>query len=221
MPLTEQEATELIERAWGIIANASEGDWDREHSTWKEAAIHWRDSYHAMLDSLDSPPSLMASWPPPDTGTIIDADLVECPGCDKCIREDNIGGYRVPDRVKFHLIGKRAQPPPLSESDAELVTHARNWEIAGPLIYDNKGPVGHLCGKLATRVEQLAGERDNEAIKAYEQVKELWVNTTVKLADANARIADLVAFLQMLENRGGLGYEIHDRIRALLGIKTL
>ena len=39
----------LIEAAWGIIANAQgEHPWDQD-SEWRRAAIKWRERYHAML----------------------------------------------------------------------------------------------------------------------------------------------------------------------------
>ena len=34
-----------IDIAWGIIANAGEGDWRKEHPHWVEAAAQWRDTY--------------------------------------------------------------------------------------------------------------------------------------------------------------------------------
>lgn len=40
----------LIELAWGIIANAGSGDWTKETLDWQQAAIRWRESYHAMLN---------------------------------------------------------------------------------------------------------------------------------------------------------------------------
>ena len=41
---------DLIEGAWGIIANAGGGDWDLATPEWRLAALRWRDLYHAMLD---------------------------------------------------------------------------------------------------------------------------------------------------------------------------
>lgn len=40
---------DLLELAWGIIANAGGGDWDTQTSEWKDAAIRWRDRYHETL----------------------------------------------------------------------------------------------------------------------------------------------------------------------------
>ncbi|RLI67092.1 hypothetical protein DRO91_10725 [Candidatus Heimdallarchaeota archaeon] len=42
------ETKELLELAWGLIANAYEGDWDKapESTGWKKAAERWRDEYH-------------------------------------------------------------------------------------------------------------------------------------------------------------------------------
>lgn len=38
-----------LEAAWGIIANAGGGDWQKESPEWREAAAKWRDRYHALL----------------------------------------------------------------------------------------------------------------------------------------------------------------------------
>jgi hypothetical protein len=40
---------ELLELAWGIIANASGGDWTKETAEWQEAAAKWRDKYWRVL----------------------------------------------------------------------------------------------------------------------------------------------------------------------------
>jgi hypothetical protein len=39
--------THLLDLAWGIIANAGDGDWDKESKEWVEAAEKWRDLYLA------------------------------------------------------------------------------------------------------------------------------------------------------------------------------
>ena len=39
----------LIEAAWGIIANAGGGNWHLETDAWQRAARGWRERYHAML----------------------------------------------------------------------------------------------------------------------------------------------------------------------------
>lgn len=45
----------IIETAWGVIANAGQGDWERESPEWKEAAERWRQLYHDMLDRHGDP----------------------------------------------------------------------------------------------------------------------------------------------------------------------
>lgn len=42
---------DLIEAAWGIIANVSESDWSKQTPEWQAAAVRWRDRYHALLDT--------------------------------------------------------------------------------------------------------------------------------------------------------------------------
>jgi len=37
---------ELLEWAWGIIANAHGGDWEKASEDWRGAAEKWRDEYH-------------------------------------------------------------------------------------------------------------------------------------------------------------------------------
>lgn len=39
----------LLETAWGVVANASMGDWSKESPHWVEAAGKWRDDYFAEL----------------------------------------------------------------------------------------------------------------------------------------------------------------------------
>ena len=51
-PGIPDEATmDLLETAWGIIAN---GGWDGMAPTpgWQEAAVRWRDRYHAVLQAF-------------------------------------------------------------------------------------------------------------------------------------------------------------------------
>ncbi len=41
---------DMLELAWGLLANAGGGDWGREGPDWKAAAVRWRDEhYHPSL----------------------------------------------------------------------------------------------------------------------------------------------------------------------------
>jgi Family of unknown function (DUF6085) len=42
-------AMDLLESAWGIIANASQGEWPAQAGDWQQAASAWRERYHAAL----------------------------------------------------------------------------------------------------------------------------------------------------------------------------
>lgn len=42
----------LLELAWGVIANASNGFWERESEDWQGAATRWREMYFAELFRL-------------------------------------------------------------------------------------------------------------------------------------------------------------------------
>lgn len=42
---------DLLELAWGIIANAHGGDWSKADPQWRVAAESWRAKYEADLDS--------------------------------------------------------------------------------------------------------------------------------------------------------------------------
>lgn len=53
--LHKDSPTEAIEAAWGLIANASGGDWSKESPEWQEAAARWRDRY--MIDRTNFPPA--------------------------------------------------------------------------------------------------------------------------------------------------------------------
>ena len=55
----KDERDTLLERAWGLIANAGEGDWKRESETWQAAAAAWRDRYFGSL----GPPVEMVDQP--------------------------------------------------------------------------------------------------------------------------------------------------------------
>lgn len=48
---------ELLELAWGLIANAQGGNWDAASPEWREAAERWRDRYHEVLPPADAPAS--------------------------------------------------------------------------------------------------------------------------------------------------------------------
>jgi hypothetical protein len=43
------DATDALEAAWGIIANAGGGDWTKEAPEWQEAAARWRDTVMPAL----------------------------------------------------------------------------------------------------------------------------------------------------------------------------
>lgn len=42
-------ADDLLESAWGVIANANGGNWEDESPEWQEAARRWRDNWHQYL----------------------------------------------------------------------------------------------------------------------------------------------------------------------------
>jgi hypothetical protein len=47
---------DLIEFAWGIIANASGGNWSLETLAWQNAARAWRNQWHAHMRSTRGQP---------------------------------------------------------------------------------------------------------------------------------------------------------------------
>ena len=40
-----------LELAWGLIANAGQGDWNKESEEWTKAANRWRNEWHNILDA--------------------------------------------------------------------------------------------------------------------------------------------------------------------------
>ena len=56
--------SELLGRAWGVIANASGGNWANESEMWQDAAAAWRDDYHEWLDAYrkERYPNLTPEW---------------------------------------------------------------------------------------------------------------------------------------------------------------
>ena len=44
---------ECIEVAWTLIANVSEGNWDKQRADWKDATVRWRDEcLHPVLSDV-------------------------------------------------------------------------------------------------------------------------------------------------------------------------
>lgn len=41
---------DLLYEAWGVIANVSEGDWEKQPEAWQMAAVNWRERWHRYLD---------------------------------------------------------------------------------------------------------------------------------------------------------------------------
>ena len=44
------DSYDLVEMAWVILANVSEGNWEKQTDEWQEAVVKWRNHYHAHLD---------------------------------------------------------------------------------------------------------------------------------------------------------------------------
>ena len=40
-----------LELAWGLIANAGQGDWNTEGKEWANAATKWRNKWHNILNA--------------------------------------------------------------------------------------------------------------------------------------------------------------------------
>lgn len=60
-----------LETAWGIIANAGNGDWKNESQDWQKAANRFRDTYHKILSSRE------AELPMEETETVISPEGVK------------------------------------------------------------------------------------------------------------------------------------------------
>lgn len=45
-------ARDLLEQAWGVIANGNGGNWPEAAATWRTAAERWRDAWHAFEASF-------------------------------------------------------------------------------------------------------------------------------------------------------------------------
>lgn len=48
-PIVTTAEAELLDEAWGVIANAGGGNWDNEPLDWRVAAHRWRNRYHEWL----------------------------------------------------------------------------------------------------------------------------------------------------------------------------
>lgn len=49
-----EQAEQLLQEAWSVIANAGWDDLEKTEGWW-EAAVRWRDKWHAYLDSQKNP----------------------------------------------------------------------------------------------------------------------------------------------------------------------
>jgi hypothetical protein len=45
----ESQVMDLLEAAWGLLANVSDGDWGKQPTLWQEAVVKWRERYHVLL----------------------------------------------------------------------------------------------------------------------------------------------------------------------------
>lgn len=51
-------AMDVLNYAWTIICNVSEGDWTKQQQDWQDAAARCREQYHALLDSSPAAPEV-------------------------------------------------------------------------------------------------------------------------------------------------------------------
>jgi hypothetical protein len=72
---SKEPATDLLELAWGIIANAGGGNWERESKEWQDAAVKWRDAYHGSLPQ--QPPA--TDWTPERVRKLLQESNHGCP----------------------------------------------------------------------------------------------------------------------------------------------
>lgn len=48
-----EKLVDIIELAWGLIANAYGGDWGSASEEWEKAAVKWRDEHwHPLLEKV-------------------------------------------------------------------------------------------------------------------------------------------------------------------------
>jgi hypothetical protein len=48
---------DLLEFAWGIIANAGGGNWDRETDEWRESAVRFRERWFVLIGTARMDPA--------------------------------------------------------------------------------------------------------------------------------------------------------------------
>ncbi len=61
--LKTEPGFDLIEMAWGLIANAYGGNWQMASKEWEGAAARWRDAYHRHLKIRNGPQVEMGDVP--------------------------------------------------------------------------------------------------------------------------------------------------------------
>lgn len=123
---------DAIEAAWGIIANASGGNWNLQRDDWIEAAVRWRDKWLPELDTYD--PSNLTR-PTPDPTEIlrkVREILVESADCDQdAVRlEATFAQLKLDSLDGVELI---MQIEDTWEIDIDDAT-AENWKTVGDVV---------------------------------------------------------------------------------------
>ena len=75
--MNEQQLRDLLYEAWGVIANASGGNWEEQSQEWQDAAKRWRDSWHETLPKGEGPITARSndgSGPDSEPKTEVDTD---------------------------------------------------------------------------------------------------------------------------------------------------
>jgi hypothetical protein len=140
----------MLEAAWGLIANANEGDWDKALPEWREAAVRWRAAYHRTLERPRPAP--------PDTLESVTAWLNANDWWD-------FSTVELATRILKRLRGGAAQPPPSAPDDdpmsaefLEKYESLGHWCPNGDRVRPYSFAVCSMCmGKGAIQIVQLRG----------------------------------------------------------------
>jgi len=150
-----------LDYAWGIIANASGGDWKKESKDWQEAAARWRDTYHEILSAASESEGVMSSDTPRSDEVPHNVGELAM-FCRKLERELGIAVHKI-------AVWKTERDALKAKTDAELSDLRKELE-------DNRNMLRVVGLDFITTREKLdaAESRNKELEGALESIEEYW-----------------------------------------------
>lgn len=111
------EQGNLLETAWGIIANAFGGDWSKAGPEWREAATRWRDQYFAMEKPPTPGPDAALNQLQRDEGRQLEAIRAAAAAADQTPVLEPTTGKEADKDLDAMLVRLSALPPSVAQKE--------------------------------------------------------------------------------------------------------